>query len=157
MKAIVDDIRVELPGRCETTDETAARRAYDRLASNLTVPLDRIHIAVEDGVVTLRGDVDWQFQREAAVADLRHLDCVRDIRNEIQLRPPVEASAIAERIRGALGRLGLSSASAIEVEATGSDVRLSGFVPSWHERDVAENVAWSVPGVSRVDNRLTVH
>lgn len=156
VKAVVDEIRVDLPGHCDTTDEVTARRAYDRLASNVTVPLERIHISVEKGVVTLRGEVDYQFQREAALADVRALDCVRDVRSEIRIRPPIEAREIALRIGAAMDRLGLTSAGNVAVEADGSNVILSGTVVSWHEKGMAESIAWTVPGVSHVENRLTV-
>jgi osmotically-inducible protein OsmY len=156
VKAVVNDIRVDLPGHCESPDEVTARRAYDRLASNVSVPVERIRIAVKDGVVTLHGDVDWQYQRAAALDDLRQLDCIREIRNEIGIRPPVQASDVGARIQAALERLGLTSADSVAVKAEGSSVTLSGTVVSWHEKDVAENIAWSVPGVSRVVNQLVV-
>lgn len=156
VKALVDDIRVDLPGHCETPDEVVARRAYERLASNVTVPIERLHISVKDGVVTLRGEVDWQFQRAAALEDLRHLDCVRDLDDEIRISPSVQASEIHDRIEGAMQRLGLASSDNIAVAAEGSTVTLSGTVVSWRERDVAEGIAWSVPGVSAVINQLTV-
>jgi osmotically-inducible protein OsmY len=156
VKAIVDDLHVELPGRWETPDETVAQKAYERLASNLKVPLDRLHISVSEGAVTIRGDVDWQYQREAAIADLRALNCVRHIHNEIVVRPPVAADEIARRLHGALERLGLLSGDNIAVAATGSNVTLTGTVNSWHEKGLAENIAWSVPGVSHVTNHITV-
>jgi osmotically-inducible protein OsmY len=157
VKAVVDQIAVELPGHCETPDEIVARRAYERLASNSKVPIDRVHLSVEGGIVTIRGDVDWEFQRASALYDLQHLDCVRDIRNELVIRPPVEGALIAERIHEALDRLGLSSGTSIAVETSGSEVSLSGAVNSWQERRLAEHVAWSLPGVSHVKNRITVN
>ena len=156
IKAVVDDIRVDLPGHCETPDEITAKRAYERLASNVTVPIDRIHINVKDGVITLRGDVDWKYQCDAAVADLRHLNCVREIRNDVRVVPPMPASEVGNRIQKAMERLGLQSAPNVSVDARGSNVVLTGTVLSWREKDVAESVAWSVPGVSRVENRLVV-
>lgn len=156
VKAVVDQIRVELPGHCEAPDEVIASRAYDRLASNAMVPLDRVHLIVKNGVVTLRGDVDWQFQREAAVHDLRLLNSVRDIHNEITIRPPVKAEAVAARIRAAMERLGFPCGSGIVVATSGTDIKLSGTVASWHEKGLAESIAWSVPGVSRVENMLSV-
>jgi osmotically-inducible protein OsmY len=156
VKAVVDEIAVELPGRCETPDELVAQRAYERLSSNLSVPVDRLHISVTDGVVTLRGDVDWQYQREAALQDLRHLDCIRNLRSEVVIKPPVEVGEVSRRIHDALERLGLNVGDSIVVRILGSDVTLSGTVNSWHEKGMAENVAWSVPGVSHVNNNISV-
>jgi osmotically-inducible protein OsmY len=157
VKAVVDEITVELPGHCDTPDEIVARRAYDRLASNSKVPVDRIHLSVGDGVVTIRGDVDWEYQRAAALYDLQHLGCVRRLRNEVTIKSPVEGAIISERIHEALERLGLNGGSSIAVETLGSDVALSGAVASWQEKRLAENVAWSLPGVSHVVNRITVN
>jgi osmotically-inducible protein OsmY len=157
VKAVVDEISVELPGHCETPDELIAQRAYERLTSNNKVPADRIHLSVEDGVVTMRGDVDWEYQRAAALYDLQHLNCVRRIRNEVTIKPAVQGSLISERIHEALERLGLNSSSNIHVETRGSDVDLFGEVTSWQEKRLAENVAWSVPGVSHVANNITVN
>ena len=157
VKAVVDEITVELPGHCETPDEVVARRAYERLATNKNVPIDRIHLSVAEGVVTMRGDVDWQYQRAAAVADLEQLNCVRGVRNQVTIKPPVKVDIVVERIHEALARLGLNSAGAIEVKTQGSDVALSGYATSWQEKRLAENVAWSLPGVSHVENRITVN
>ncbi len=157
VRAVVDEITVELPGHCDTPDEIVARRAYERLASNSKVPIDRIHLSVEDGVVTMRGDVDWEYQRAAASYDLQHLDCVRGLLNQLTIKPPVEEALISARIHEALERLGLNGWDRIKVETRGSDVALSGEVTSWQEKRLAENVAWSLPGVSHVVNHITVN
>jgi osmotically-inducible protein OsmY len=157
VKAVVDEITVELPGHCETPDEVVARRAYERLSSNSKVPIDRVHMSVEDGIVTVRGNVDWEYQRAAALYDLQHLNCVRGIRNQLTIRPAVEGIVVSDRIHAALERLGLNSGSRIKVETNGSDVALFGAVNSWQEKRLAETVAWSLPGVSHVLNSITVN
>lgn len=154
---VVDELTVELPGHCETPDEIVARRAYERLSNNSDVPPDRIHVSVTDGVVTLRGSVDWDFQRASAVYDLHQLRCVRSVRSEITIRPPVDAEVVSEGIHQALSRMGFENAAGIGVQTSGSEVRLTGQVPSWNERRRAEEAAWSLPGVSHVDNRITVN
>lgn len=153
---VVDALTVELPGHRETPDEIVARRAHERLAHNADVPIERIHLSVADGVVTLRGDVDWEFQRAAAANDLHQLGCVRGVRNEVTIKPPVEAIEASESVRRALTRCGFGS-DTIDVRTVGSEVRLSGAVTSWSERRLAEEAAWSLPGVSQVDNRITVN
>lgn len=156
VRAVVDQIVVELPGRSETADEIVAERAYGRLSSNKAVPTDRVHLSVEQGVVTLRGEVDWPYQRSAAEEDLMHLDCIRELRNEISVRPPVATESVRERIEEALRRIGAISSDSIHVEADGSRVTLSGSTNSWHEKMLAENAAWSVAGVSAVTNEISV-
>lgn len=157
VKAVVDDLVVELPGHCETPDEQIAARAWERLASNKNVPVERVRISVKDGVVTLRGDVDWEFQRAAALYDLQQLNCVRGVHNEVAIKPPIEAAIVDKRIHEALERLGLNTRGGIEVKTRGSIVALSGAAASWHEKRLAENVAWSLPGVSHVENNITVN
>lgn len=156
VKAIVDQIAIELPGICHTSDEDLAARAFARLASNLSVPIERIHLSVEKGVVTLRGDVDWQYQRQAAEEDLLRLDCVREIVDEITLKPPVQPSRVRDKIQEALARIAPIDADKVGVTAEGSRVTLSGTVNSWHERGLAENAAWSVPGVTEVVDDIAV-
>jgi len=156
VKAIVDQIAIELPGICQSGDEQLAERAHARLTSNLSVPMERIHLNVEKGVVTLRGEVDWQYQRQAAEEDLSKLDCVREIINEIALKPPVQPSKVRDKIHEALARIAPIDADKIGVTAEGSRVTLFGTVNSWHEKGLAENAAWSVPGVTEVVDDIAV-
>lgn len=156
VKAIIEQIAIELPGICQTSDEQLAGLAYARLASNLSVPIDRIRLSVEKGVVTLRGDVAWQYQRQAAEEDLHKLDCVREIRNEIDLKPPVQPSRVRDKVNEALARIAPIDADKVKVKAEGSRVILFGTVNSWHEKGLAESAAWSVPGVTEVVDDIAV-
>ena len=103
VKAVVNAMLVELGGEGRTSDEQIAARAYSRLASNTLVPRDRLHIAVQDGVVTLHGDVDWHFQLRAAINDLELLKGVRQIRTDAQIRPPVAGDRGARKGQGSAG------------------------------------------------------
>jgi osmotically-inducible protein OsmY len=156
VKAIVNQIVVELPGHHQTSDERLAEQAYARLASNLTVPASRVHLAVNDGVVRLHGDVDWHYQRQAAIDDLLKLPGVRGIETDIAVKPPVKAERVQKRIHDALASLTLLDADLIQVSAEGTEVTLSGEVTSWHEKGLAERTAWCVPGVSQVNNLIKV-
>lgn len=156
VKAVVDELRVELPGEHQTADEHVAEQAYARLASNASVPPGRIHLVVQDAVVTLYGDVDWHFQRQAAIDDLSRLSCVRGIKSDVQIKPPVEGTLVEKKIHEALQQIAPLDADRITVQAEGSCVTLVGEVTSWHEKGIAETAAWSVPGVSQVTNNITV-
>lgn len=156
VKAIIDHISVELPGECQSSDEVVAEEAYKRLSSNASVPLTQIHLTVEDGVVILSGEVPWQYQRRAAEEDLHKLACVRGIRNEIVIRPPVKAENVHEKIHEVLARIAPTERDTIEVTADGGRVTLRGTVNTWHEKGVIENAAWSVPGVTEVIDRIMV-
>lgn len=156
VRAVINELSVELAGISRTSDEQIAERAYARLASNVSVPLDRLHLAVKDGTITLHGDVDWPFQLQAAIDDLELLEGVREIRSDAQIRPPVRADQVQEKIKQALARVAPLDAERIDVTANGSQVTLSGEVTSWHEKGLAESTAWCVPGVSQVTNQITV-
>lgn len=156
VRAVINELVVELPGTDKTSDEQIAERAYARLASNVLVPLDRLHLAVKDGTITLHGDVDWHFQLKAAINDLELLEGVREIRSDAEIRPPVQADRVHEQIKQALAHISPLDADRIHVAAKGSEVTLSGQVTSWHEKGLAESTAWCIPGVSRVTNQITV-
>jgi osmotically-inducible protein OsmY len=156
VKAVIDDIVIELPGSCQTSDEIVAERAYSRLTTNRSVPISRIHLEVKDSVVTLRGDVDWQYQRLEAEADLHKLDCISAIRNELTVKPAVKSALVQSKVHDALARLSPLDAENIKIETDGSAVTLTGAVTSWHEKQLAENAVWSVPGVTSVANRVAV-
>lgn len=156
VRAVIDDVLVELPGRRQTADEAIAERCYEKLAANLSVPLDRIHIGVKAGVVTLHGDVDHEHQRQVAEAELRGLRVVGEVLNELVVRPPVRVETVRDKIRLALAALPDGEAEAIEVRVNGSHVTLRGTVGSWRARSLAESAVWSVPGVSGIDDQIVV-
>jgi osmotically-inducible protein OsmY len=156
VRAVIDNLFVELPGRVQTEDEVLAERCYNHLANNPAVPLDRIHIGVKAGVVTLHGDVDDTHASRAAEVDLSEVEGVKRVVNELVLRPPVRADLVRDRIRQALMPISPINAESIEVRATGSCVILKGAVNSWHEKGVAESAARSVPGVTAIDDQIVV-
>lgn len=156
VRAIINLMSVELGGVSQTSDERLAQQAYSRLASNSSVPEDRLHLAVDNGVVTLHGDVDWPFQLEAALKDLQRLGAIRELHSDVVIRPPVKPERVQEKIRDAFAQLAPLDAERIFANAEGSEVTLTGEVTSWHEKGLAESVAWSVPGVSKVINNIFV-
>lgn len=156
VKGVVEEMTVDWPGSGTTDDEAIAGRVFSRLSTNRSVPIDRIHIVVEDGVVTLTGNVDWHYQLQAVEADMLALDCIRVLQNRIKIRPPVRVGAVRKRVRDALSRISPLDAAQVVVKTQGSTVRLSGSVNSWHEKAIAETVARSVPGVSAVENQILV-
>lgn len=156
VKAVINEMSVEFAGMSHTPDEVLAEQAYARLASNVSIPKDRLHLAVKDGTITLHGDVDWPFQLQAAMRDLAHLSGVREVRSDAQIRPPVKPERVREKILQAFAQLSPLDAERIAVAVDGSEVVLSGDVTSWHEKGVAESAVWSVPGVSKVMNKITV-
>jgi osmotically-inducible protein OsmY len=120
------------------------------------VPQEQIDVKVQDGWITLEGQVDWNYQRLAAERSLVRLTGVKGVSNLINLKPRVVAQDIRNQIQKAFNRSAILEAQQIKVEANGAIVTLRGNVHSWAERREAEEAAWSAPGVTSVDNRLII-
>lgn len=155
-KAIAEEIEVRLPQEKRHSDDEIAKRALDILNWDAAVPKDRIRIKVEKGVVTLTGQVDWQYQKSDAETDVRKLSGVIAISNQITVRPTINPANVKEQILGALRRHAETDASGIKVEVQGSKVTLGGQVHGWRERNIAEHAAWSTGGVAQVEDHITV-
>jgi osmotically-inducible protein OsmY len=153
---LVDEITVKLPGSFKASDEEIGQAAVKALELNGSVPSNRIRVRVQDGSITLTGDVDWAYQIEAAEGSVRHLRGVIWISNQITIKPAAESSAIKPKIESAFRRNAMLDSREIGVTVNGSVVTLKGRVHSWTEKDEATRVAWAAPGVSQVENYVLV-
>jgi osmotically-inducible protein OsmY len=158
VRAVANDIEVRLPSSAVRTDADIAAAATNALAWDAFVPIENLEVTVSKGWVTLRGEVEWEYERRAAERVVRRLAGVRGVTNLIAVRPRVRPSPedLKQRIEQALVRSVETDARRITVEMDDGKVILKGTVRAWAEREEAERVAWSAPGVAEVDNQITV-
>jgi osmotically-inducible protein OsmY len=154
--AVADEIEVQVPFERRRGDGQIAAAVLDRLAWDASVPHDCVKVVVEQGWITLTGEVDWNYQREAAEQDVRRLHGVVGVSNDISIKPGVNTANISNDISCALHRSWFPDPDAITVSVKDGRVRLTGNVHSWHARQVAAETAWGAPGAVDVENLLAV-
>ena len=157
VKAIADEIEVRYASDKKTADDEIAKRAIDILGWDTMVPSGSIEVRIRDGLVTLSGRVDWYYQKKVAEEDVRKLSGVRGVVNDIEIKPRVHASDVKRKIEDALRRRTEIEAQGVRVTVRdNSKVLLEGKVDNWDERYAVESAAWSAPGVTSVEDRLTL-
>jgi len=155
VQAIAEDIHVQPTGIHKRSDEEIAETVKRSLQSNVWVPTD-VQAIVENGQITLRGEVTWEFQRKAATNAARFLAGVKGVANEITIRPRELDAVVEKSIDQALKRLADIDVSRIKISAYRGKATLAGTVRTFVERDRVERVVWNAPGVTEIDNKLIV-
>jgi osmotically-inducible protein OsmY len=156
VRAIAVELKVHLADLSKRTDGDIAASVENVLEWTSTLPAGAIKVMVENGWVTLSGEVNWQYQRLAAVDSVRYLLGVVGVSDQITIKPSVSVSAVKADIESALKRTAIADAKKISVQVNGADVTLTGTVHNWAEREAATNSAWNTPGVRNVVDKLTL-
>jgi osmotically-inducible protein OsmY len=156
VKAVANDLAVHLGNLFERTDTEIAHAAVAALKWNAVVPNENITVTVANGWLTLKGAVNWQYQRDAAYRTVRDLTGVKGVTNSVTVKAHVKSVDVRDKIEAAFKRSAEIDARRVNVTALDGKVILSGNVHSWFERQEAERAAWAAPGVTQVEDRLTI-
>jgi osmotically-inducible protein OsmY len=156
VRGLAEEIEVRLSTANRLSDTEIAEAAVNALKWASSIPDKRITLSVENGWVKLEGDVEWQYQKDEARIEIEGIAGVIGITNLIEVQPEINPSDIKDKIQRAFERTATIDSSNVKIEVDGSFVTLKGTVSSWAELEDAENVAWSAPGVSKVNVEITV-
>jgi osmotically-inducible protein OsmY len=156
VRAVANELEVRLPGDSKRKDTDIAAAAVNALKWNSLVPADKVKVTVEGGWITLKGEVPYRFQKEAAESAVRHLTGATGVSNLIQIKPNVSSTEVKKKIEEALERMAQVDARQIQIETSDGKVILKGKVRSWAEREEAEKAAWRAPGVAQVEDQIRV-
>jgi osmotically-inducible protein OsmY len=153
---VANDIDVRLPFINKRPDPEIARDVVEKLQNELPYSSQFIKVTVKEGWLTLEGNLEWNYQRDRAERAAQSVRGVIGVANDIKLKPRVMVGDIKRSIEAALKRSAELDAGSITVDTVGSKITLTGTVRSWAERAEAERAAWQAPGVTAVENRISI-
>ena len=156
VKALVEKIEVKFPDAWKKTNAEIAKEVLDALRTSYSVPNDKVTVKVEDGWVTLEGELSWNYQREAAKHAVNYLTGVKGVSNNITIKSDIHDAIEKKDVENAIARSWSVDDLDIGVAVSGTTVTLSGTVSSWYQKEEAGRIAWNTPGIWHVKNELLV-
>jgi osmotically-inducible protein OsmY len=156
VRAVVNELEIHLPGSAERTDTDLAEAVVNALKWDTEIPAGKLEVTVSKGWVTLKGEVEYAFQKKDAERAIRYIAGITGVSNLIQAKPPLFPTDLKADIEKALTRNAETDAEHITVEVSGSKVSLYGTVHSYAERKAAENAVWAAPGVTDVEDHVDI-
>ncbi|WP_341900842.1 BON domain-containing protein [Fluviicola taffensis] len=156
VKAVAEDIEINIGFNHKKTDSEIAQAALDALKWNVMVPEDKIKVRVENGWLTTEGMVEWAYEQHAVRDAMATITGIKGVSNLVKISPKVNPEDVKKKILAAFERSATIDANNIHIENIGSKVTLTGIVRSYAERRDAESAAWNAPGVTMVENNLNV-
>ncbi len=156
VKALVEKIEVKFPSAWTKTNAEIANEVLTALKLNWSVPKDKVTVKVEDGWVTLEGELPWNYQKEAAKSAVHYLTGVKGVINNIKIKSETHDAIEKKDVEHAIGRSWSVDDSDIQVAVSGTTVTLTGTVDSWYQKEEAGRIAWNTPGIWHVKNELVV-
>ncbi len=157
VKVVVEKIEIKYSNIwAKKDDNEIATEVVNAFKWNSHIPKDNVHVKVEKGWVTLDGEVQWNYQKEAAKTIVKNLMGVMGVSNNIQIKSETHDVVEKYDIEDALMRNWTVNDQDIHVKVEGTKVTLSGKVGSWFQKEEAERIAWNAPGIWNIDNLLAV-
>lgn len=156
VKALAVQMDVNIPSIHKRHDSDIALSADNVLRWTTDVPSEAVKIMVENGWLTLTGEVNWEYQRHSAETALRKLLGVKGITNKIAIKPKFQFNALKTDIEAALKRISNVNTHNIQIAVEGNHVNLKGEVNSWLEKDLIKQSVWNTPGVQQVQDNIAV-
>jgi|ERR1019366_1198540 osmotically-inducible protein OsmY len=156
VKAVVEKIEIKFSSSWNRSDAEIANEVLTILKSNWVIPSEKIKVKVEDGWITMEGELGWNYQKEAARRAINHLDGVKGVTNNIVVKAESHETIEQKEVEKALARNWSLNKQDIKVKAVGHNIILTGTVSSWYQKDEAGKIAWLTKGVDTVDNELVV-
>ena len=156
VKAVVEKIEIRFGNSWNKNDTEIATEVLNALKWNWEVPGEKVKVKVEDGWVTLEGELHWNYQREAANKTVKNVIGVKGVSNNITIKSETHDAIEKRGIERAFVRNWSMCDQDIDVKVTGNRVMLNGTVDSLYQKEEAGRIAWSAPGVWAVDNELVI-